>query len=131
MKKNFISKKVLREFGLLIGLGLPFLIGWLLPTIFGHSLRLWTLWISIPFLLLGIFKPHSLFYPYKFWMKIGHVLGWINSRVILSLVFLVVLLPIALIMKLFSYDPLRRKKGDQNSYREKKTNYVINLRKIF
>ena len=131
MEKNFISKKVLREFGLLIGLGLPFLIGWLLPTIFGHSLRLWTLCISIPFLLLGIFKPHSLFYPYKFWMKIGHVLGWINSRVILSLVFLLVLLPIALIMKLFSYDPLRRKKGDQNSYREKKINYKINLRKIF
>ena len=131
MGKNFISKKVLREFGLLIGLGLPFLIGWLLPTIFGHTLRLWTLWISIPFLLLGIFKPHSLFYPYTFWMKIGHVLGWINSRVILSLVFLLVLLPIALIMKLFSYDPLRRKKGDQNSYREKKTNYKINLRKIF
>tara|TARA_B100000524_G_scaffold215264_1_gene113001 strand:+ start:121 stop:516 length:396 start_codon:yes stop_codon:yes gene_type:complete len=131
MEKNFISKKVLREFGLLIGLGLPFLIGWLLPTIFGHSLRLWTLFISIPFLLLGIFKPHSLFYPYKFWMKIGHVLGWINSRVILSLVFLLVLLPIALIMKLFSYDPLRRKKGDQNSYREKKINYKINLRKIF
>lgn len=131
MKKKFISKKVLREFGLLIGLGLPFLIGWLLPTIFGHSLRLWTLWISIPFLLLGIFKPHSLYYPYKFWMKIGHILGWINSRVILGLVFLLVLLPIALIMKLFSYDPLRRKKGGQNSYREKKTDHIINLRKIF
>ena len=131
MGKNFISKKVLREFGLLIGLGLPFLIGWLLPTIFGHSLRLWTLWISIPFLLLGIFKPHSLYYPYKFWMKIGHILGWINSRVILGLVFLLVLLPIALIMKLFSYDPLRRKKGGQNSYREKKTDHIINLRKIF
>ena len=131
MKKKFISKKVLREFGLLIGLVLPFLIGWLLPTIFGHSLRLWTLWISIPLLLLGIFKPRYLFYPYKFWMKIGHVLGWINSKLILSLVFLLVLLPIALIMKLFSYDPLRRKKGGQNSYREKKTNYIINLRKIF
>jgi len=131
MKKSFISKKVLREFGLLIGFGLPFLIGWLLPTILGHSLRLWTLWISIPFLFLGIFKPHSLFYPYKFWMKMGHVLGWINSRIILSLVFILVLLPIAFIMKLFSYDPLRRKKGDQNSYREKKENYIINLRKIF
>ena len=36
--KETISKKQLREFGLLIGFGFPILIGWLLPALFGHEL---------------------------------------------------------------------------------------------
>ena len=51
-------------------------------------------------------------------MRIGLILGWINSRIILSVVFIVVLQPISLIMKIFGYDPLRQKKINQKSYRE-------------
>ena len=42
-------------------------------------------------------------------MKLGDYLGWINSRIILGIVFIVILNPIAFIMKLFKYDPLRQK----------------------
>ena len=72
-----------------------------------------------------------LFYPYKTWIKIGNILGWLNSRIILGLVFLIVLQPIALIMRIFGHDPLRMKKSNQKSYRELKTNQKINLKKIF
>ena len=64
-------------------------------------------------------------------MKLGHVLGWVNSRIVLGLVFLFVLQPIAFIMKLFGYDPLRKKKGKENTYREIRSNHKIDLRKIF
>ena len=101
MKKNITTKK-LREFGILIGFGFPFLIGWLIPFTSGHDFRIWTLWIGLPNLLIGFIKPYLLFYPYKFWMKIGLILGWLNSRLILSLVFILILLPIAMIMKIFS-----------------------------
>ena len=37
--KDTVTKKQLREFGLLIGFGFPILIGWLLPSIFGHEFR--------------------------------------------------------------------------------------------
>ncbi len=129
--KNHIPKKILREFGFLIGFTFPFLIGWILPLIGGHSFRTWTLWISIPSLILAISKPNFLLYPYKAWMKLGHILGWINSRIILGLVFLIVLQPVALIMRIFGHDPLKTKKLPQKSYREIKTNQKINLRKIF
>ena len=109
----------------------PFLIGWLLPLIGGHSFRTWTLFISIPSVILAIAKPSLLLYPYKAWMKLGHILGWLNSRIILGLVFLIVLQPIALIMKIFGHDPLKTKKLVQKSYRENKTNQKINLKKIF
>jgi len=52
-----ISKKQLREFGLLLGLGYPIIIGWLIPAIWGHFFKSWTLWIGIPSLILGVFSP--------------------------------------------------------------------------
>ena len=128
---NYISRKQLREFGILLGICLPFLLGFVIPFFTGHSLRLWTLWLGLSFLILGVIKPRLLLYPYKSWMYIGNCLGWINSRIILGIVFLLVLLPISLIMKLFGYDPLKIKKVNQNSYREKKMNYISDLTRIF
>ena len=129
--KTSISKKQLREFGFLIGFGFPILIGWLIPAIAGHYFRKWTLFIAIPSLIIGVLKPRLLFYPYKGWMALGIALGWINSRIILGLVFLLVLQPIAFIMKLMGYDPLKAKKSNQSSYRENKINHRVNLKRIF
>lgn len=129
--KNNISEKTLLEFGFILGLIFPLLFGWILPSLGGHSFRLWTLWISIPSLVSALVKPSLLHYPYRAWMKLGYILGWFNSRIILGLVFLIVLQPIAMIMKILGHDPLRMKKSNQNSYREIKTNQKINLKKIF
>ena len=129
--KNHIPKKTLREFGFLLGFTFPFLIGWILPLIGGHSFRTWTIFISIPSIILALTKPAFLLYPYRAWMKLGHILGWVNSRIILGLVFLIVLQPIALIMRILGHDPLRIKKVYQKSYREIKTIRQSNLKKIF
>ena len=129
--EEVIPKKKLREFGLLIGFGFPILIGWLLPFIFGHGLRVWTLWIGFPGLILGILAPRLLKYPYKGWMKLGQGLGWFNSHVILGLVFLIVLQPIALIMRIIGYDPLRKRKQSKATYRETRENHKIDLTRIF
>ena len=126
-----VSTKQLREFGFLIGFGFPILIGWIIPSIGGHAFSGWTLWIAIPSLIIGILKPRLLFYPYKGWMALGLALGWINSRIILGVVFILVLQPIALIMKFKGYDPLKTKKRNQMSYRENKSNYRVNLTKPF
>ena len=53
MDKN-VSEKILREFGILIGLMFPFILGFLLPFIRGHSFNFWTLYISFPFIFLGL-----------------------------------------------------------------------------
>ena len=130
MKKK-LSKTKLREFGLFIGFAFPLLIGLILPSLQGHSFRVWTLYIRIPSLILAIFRPEILIYPYNAWMKIGYILGWINSRIILALVFLIVLQPIALIMRVLGHDPLNMKMHNKKSYREFKTNKKVNFNKIF
>ena len=131
MKQSSTTQKQLREFGYLIGIGFPIIVGWIIPLISGHTFRFWSLWISIPIFVLGILKPSLLLYFYKTWMIIGLFLGWINSRIILGLIFLLVLQPISLIMKIFGYDPLRKKKSNELTYREIKQNHKVDFTRIF
>tara|TARA_Y100000991_G_C21909508_1_gene321648 strand:+ start:524 stop:919 length:396 start_codon:yes stop_codon:yes gene_type:complete len=131
MKQSSISQRQLRQFGFLIGIGFPVIIGWIVPAISGHLFRFWSLWIGVPLFILGILRPRLLFYPYQAWMKIGLALGWINSHIVLGLVFLLVLQPISLIMKLFGYDPLKKKKKNLLTFREIKENHKVDLTKIF
>ena len=112
-------------------LGFPILIGWLLPLFFGHQFRTWTLWIGGPGLIIGLTTPRLLYYPYKGWMKLGHFLGWINSHIILGLVFILILQPIAYIMRLTGYDPLRIKRKGEKTYRENRKENNIDLKRIF
>ena len=129
--KSQISKKKLREFGLLIGFGIPIIMGWIVPYLSGNLFHSWTLWIGALSLLLSLIKPSLLFYPYRLWMSLGHSLGWINSRIMLGLVFIIILQPIAFIMRAVGYDPLRIKKSNKTSYREDKQTHSINLKRIF
>ena len=129
--KEIISKKQLREFGLLIGFGFPLLIGWLIPIMMNHGFRVWTLWIGFPGLLIGLTAPRLLHYPYKGWMALGHFLGWINSHIILGIVFILILQPIAYIMRLTGYDPLKTKRKVGKTYREVRKDKNIDLKRIF
>ncbi|MEB3263005.1 MAG: SxtJ family membrane protein [Synechococcus sp.] len=126
------SRKQLKEFGLFIGLAFPLVFGWLLPALFGHGFRSWTLWIGIPSLILGLVAPQRLAWPYRGWMAFGNALEWTNSHVVLGLVFLVILQPIAFVMRLLGHDPLRRKaNGKSSSYRELRQHHTIDLKRIF
>ena len=129
--KTSPSKKELREFGFFVGFLFPFIIGWLLPILFKHDVRYWTLLIGIPLIFLGLFSPTNLRYFYRKWISLGNFLAIINSNLILGLVFILVMQPIALIMKLFGYDSLRLKKITRESYRELRTDDNIDFEKIF
>jgi hypothetical protein len=126
------SLRQLREFGLLIGIVFPVLLGWLLPALHGHPFREWTLWIGIPALALGIAWPRSLARPYRGWMALGHGLGWINSHLILGAVYLVVLQPIAFLMRSLGHDPLRRRRDSAaETYREVRSAPSVHFKRIF
>ena len=126
-----LSKKTLREFGLLIGFGIPFFIGWLIPFINGYGFRFWSLFIGLPLISFGFFSPLLLIYPYRAWMTLGKYLGWINSNIILGLVFIIVLQPIAIFMRFLGYDPLKKINKNCISYRKNRDITIIDLKRIF
>lgn len=131
MINKFPSNKTLREFGIIIGILFPLLIGFIFPYIAGHSFKFWTLWLSFSSIILSFTNTKLLYYPYKFWMKLGDILGWFNSRLILGLVFLIVLIPIAFVMNLLGHDPLGKNKEYKKTYRKFRQNRNIDLTKIF
>lgn len=52
----------------------------------------------------------------KGWFKLAELLGWINSRILLSLVFYIFLSPLAMLNRLFSKDLLKLKKSAGSMY---------------
>ncbi len=59
------------------------------------------------------------------WDKIALVLGWINTRIILSLVFFIFLTPIAILKKVFSAkDPMKLKNRHESTYVNRSHTYT-------
>lgn len=64
-------------------------------------------------------------------MALGYALGWINSHIILGLVYILVLQPIAILMRFTGHDPLRSKRHNLASYREQRGSTTTNFNRIF
>lgn len=98
----------LRAFGLLMGAILVLLFGLFLPWLRGSAWPLWPWLLALPFIVLALARPRWLQPVSRLWGRIGAVLGWINTRVLLGVVFYFVILPIGLMMRL-ARDPLARR----------------------
>ena len=120
-----VSNQELRKFGLLTGAMFAFLFGLLFPWILDKTTKNWPIW---PFIVLVVFWGLALFAPQilkpvnEIWLKVGNVLGWVNSRIILGIMFFALIFPIGLILKAFGKDGMNRKFDDNiKSYRRKTT----------
>lgn len=58
------------------------------------------------------------------WNKLAHILGWINTRIILTLVFYLFLFPLAFLYKLIGKDPLQRKDPKQSVFKVRNHTYA-------
>lgn len=116
-----IDKDGLREFGMVTATIIALLFGLLLPYLFDHPIPDLPLPFKISISLAGIalMLPIVLKPLYTIWMAIGFVLGWINTRIILGVVFYTLFTPVALLMKLLQKDPMHRKLTSKiKSYRK-------------
>jgi Saxitoxin biosynthesis operon protein SxtJ len=112
-----ISNKQLRSFGVTVG-GIFALIGFWPVAIHGLGPRWWAIIIAVLLMLPALVFPASLFWIHKGWMLLGHVLGWINTRIILGAIFYGVVTPIGLVRNLLGKDPMGRSlRPDLDSYR--------------
>ena len=112
-----VDAKELRNFGLMVG-GIFLVIG-LWPLLWrGESMRLWAVGLGGLLIPLGLAAPAVLAPIFKVWMKVGHVLGWINTRIILGILFYGLITPMGVVMRMFGWDAMRRVLvRDMESYR--------------
>ena len=111
------TTKDLRQFGLLIG-GVFAIIG-LWPVVFrSESPRLWAMILGSLLIVLGTIAPQSLEQVHRGWMKVGHILGSINTKIILGIIYYLLITPMGLVMRLMGKDPMHRSLAqDMDSYR--------------
>ena len=65
--------------------------------------------LSFIFFILAFTMPVLLKPIYILWMRLAFILGWINTRLILFIIFYFIFMPIGLGMRLFKVDLLDRK----------------------
>ena len=75
--------------------------------------------ISLVFLLVSIFKASLLLPLNKAWMRLGFIIGVIINPIVLGLIFFLLFVPIALIMRLFRRDELHLRMMNKSSYWKK------------
>ena len=97
----------LRSFGLLMG-GVFLLIALWPLLVHGEGMRLWAGLMGGIFGLLGLAWPTSLESVHRIWMIVGEKLGWVNSRIILGLMFYGIFTPVAFIMSLLGKRPIEK-----------------------
>ena len=108
-----------------------FLIIALYPIINSGELRLWSLLISIIFLILGLINSKILTPLNKIWFKFGLLLGKIISPIIMGIIFFCVVTPIGLFMRLLKKDILNLKFSNLNTYWIKKEGPKSKMRNQF
>ena len=112
------DKQELRKFGLIFAGMFILIFVLLLPWIWDKPRPTWAWIVAAVFIAFALLAPAALGPVYRLWMKIGLVLGWINTRIILGLVFFVIFTPVALFFKLLGKDPLKRRlDASATSYR--------------
>tara|TARA_B100000035_G_scaffold229753_1_gene197945 strand:- start:384 stop:767 length:384 start_codon:yes stop_codon:yes gene_type:complete len=108
-----------RSFGIVFFL--VFILIALYPLINHGEVRVWSIFISLFFLFLGIINSTILTPLNKLWFKFGIFLGKMISPLIMGIIFFLVVTPIAFFMRLLGKDLLNLKFNNDKSYWIQKT----------
>jgi len=111
-----ISNIELKEFGLLMAWAFPLFIGIIAPWILGKGIQWWSLWVSLFFISFAFLAPKVIYLPYKAWMFIGGIIGFINTRIILGLTFYLLIFPIGLILRVLNKLQLKKQNDSCSNY---------------
>jgi len=113
-----LDKAGYRKFGLVTSAIIVVLFGLCIPWLFSLNFPRWP-WIGA-----GVLSAWALLIPatlkpvYIGWMKFGNMMNWINTRLILGILFYGMFMPFGFLMRLAGKDPMHRKLDDGTvSYR--------------
>ncbi len=88
-----------------------FLIIGLYPLKSGGTTRIWSLVLSLAFLIITIIRPNLLTFINRLWIQFGILLGKIISPLVMGLVFFFVVTPIGILIRMLKKDVMGLKRG--------------------
>ena len=110
--------KEIRSFGLIFSLLVVFIFGGLMPLLLNQSISVWPFVVGTVTALLALLAPSALRPLHSLFIKLGTLLGFINTRILLFIIFFGLFLPVSIIMWLVRRDILGRKPSTVDSYRK-------------
>jgi hypothetical protein len=108
-----------------------FLIISLYPLVNQNELRIWALFLSFIFLVLGLMNSKILSPLNTAWFKFGIFLGKIISPIVMGIIFFLVVTPIAFLMRMLKKDLLNLKFNKNSSYWIEKTDPKSTMKNQF
>ena len=118
-----------KSFGVLFSIVFFLIATW--PLLEGSTIRLWSLFIALIFLVLAFLKPELLKPLNICWIKFGELLGKIIAPIVMGLIFFFILTPISFIIRIFGKDLLRIKFSKDSSYWIKREKNINTMDKQF
>jgi len=103
-----VSRRQLSDFGLIVGGLFAAIFGLTLPFLKHRAMPRWPWIAAIVLMVPALVFPSALRGPHFLWTKFGLVLGWINQRIVLTIIFYIIVLPTGLVMRAFGRDPMAR-----------------------
>ncbi len=118
-----------KSFGILFFI--VFLIIAIWPTLESGSIRIWSLVISIIFLVLGIVNSKILT-PFKNgWIKLGEILGKVIAPIVMGFIYFIIITPIGIFIRLLGKDLLNIKYNKSKSYWIKRSKNINTMKRQF
>ena len=107
-----------------------FLVIGLYPLISSGTIRIWSIILSLIFLIITIIKPNLFLSLNKLWIQFGILLGKIISPIVMGLVFFFVVTPIGMFVRVLKKDVMSLKRG-ASSYWINREDNVQTMKKQF
>ena len=103
-----------RSFGIIFFIVFLLISVW--PIMDGQALRVWSLVISLIFLILGILNSKILTPLNLAWIKLGEILGRFIAPIVMAVIYFLIVTPIGLFMRIIGKDLLNLKFSQNSSY---------------
>tara|TARA_X000001036_G_scaffold389386_1_gene386308 strand:- start:295 stop:672 length:378 start_codon:yes stop_codon:yes gene_type:complete len=123
------SKSQNRSFGVVFCF--IFLLIALWPILNENEIRVWSLMLSIIFLILGLLNSKILTPLKILWIKLGEKLGIVIAPIVMGIIYFFVITPTSLLMKLFGKDLLNTKFSEEKTYWIKRDKPTGTMKKQF
>ena len=101
------------------------------PILSENEIRIWSLILSVIFLILGILNSKILTPLNKAWFRFGIFLGNFITPIVMGIVFFLVVTPTGILAKLFKKDLINLKKNNDKTYWVEKKETISNMKNQF
>ena len=128
MKKKSVNSN--RSFGLVFSIVFFVIAFWSFRGNF-EEIKIFPLFLSLVFLILGLINSKLLTPLNKFWIKFGELLGRIIAPIVMGLIYFIVITPIGLFMRFIRKDLLATKFSKNNSYWIKREKNIGSMKRQF